>query len=125
MNDDLNSHRDHLVAARQKAQDDYDKTVLKLSGGALGIAFAFAGRYQVPYSILVTSLLLWTASVTAVLVSYFLSHYANDKAIDQVDRGEAHTKRPGGRFSIATLVCNIAAGLLFVAGVIIIAVGLN
>ncbi|WP_134984071.1 hypothetical protein [Xanthomonas axonopodis] len=34
-------YRQWLVVAEQKAQEDYDKTVLTLSGGALGISFAF------------------------------------------------------------------------------------
>lgn len=45
MTEDLQKHlaqyRDHLVLARQKAVEDADKTVLSLSGGALGVSFAF------------------------------------------------------------------------------------
>jgi len=41
MEESLQEYRTHLVAAEQKAQEDYDKTVISLSGGALGISFAF------------------------------------------------------------------------------------
>jgi hypothetical protein len=39
--DDLSEYRKHLQAAEQKSQEDFDKTVLSLSGGALGISFVF------------------------------------------------------------------------------------
>jgi len=41
MNENLQEYRKHLVAAEQQVQADFDKTVLSLSGGALGISFAF------------------------------------------------------------------------------------
>ena len=41
-NNALQKYRDFLIAAEQKSQEDYDKTVIALSGGALGISFAFA-----------------------------------------------------------------------------------
>ena len=37
----LAAYRLHLVAAEQKAQEDFDKTILSLSGGALGVSFVF------------------------------------------------------------------------------------
>ena len=41
MDEQLKEYRNWLIAAEQKAQEDFDKTVLSLSGGALGISFAF------------------------------------------------------------------------------------
>ena len=41
----LADYRQHLVLAAQKAQDDYDKTLLSLSGGALGVSFAFVDKF--------------------------------------------------------------------------------
>ena len=41
MDESLKEYRSHLILAEQKAQEDYDKTVVFLSGGALGISFAF------------------------------------------------------------------------------------
>ena len=34
-------YRESLEALKQKSQDSYDKTVLSLSAGALGLSFAF------------------------------------------------------------------------------------
>lgn len=41
MNQALHDHFKFLRDADQQAQTDYEKTVLSLSGGALGISFAF------------------------------------------------------------------------------------
>ena len=41
MDKTLQEYRAHLVSAAQKAQEDFDKTLLALSGGALGVSFAF------------------------------------------------------------------------------------
>ncbi|WP_417913843.1 hypothetical protein [Candidatus Electronema sp. JM] len=35
--DQLAEYRKWIVAAEQKSQEDFDKTVLSLSGGALGV----------------------------------------------------------------------------------------
>lgn len=37
---ELQAYRSHLVAADERAQENFDKTVLSLSGGALGVSFA-------------------------------------------------------------------------------------
>jgi len=119
-------YRQHLVLARQKAQEDYDKSVLALSGGALGISMAFVEKVVGPGAIhrsglLVASWMCWAASVACVLVSYFLSRHALLGAIEAVDSGQSELRRPGGRMSVATEVANVLSGLLFLIGVVTIA----
>ncbi len=119
-------YRQHLVLAEQKAQEDYDKTVLSLSGGALGISFAFIEKILGPGNI--TSLsylkcawLLWGLSITAVLSSYFFSRLALRKAINQVDANEvAQVRKPGGWLAWLTEVLNVTSGLCFLVGVVLI-----
>src|SRR5436190_223645 len=41
MDKQTQEYRAHLVEARQKAFEDFDKTVLLLSGGALGVSITF------------------------------------------------------------------------------------
>jgi hypothetical protein len=41
MNEDLEKYRDYLIEAERQTQRDYDKTVVALSGGALGLSFVF------------------------------------------------------------------------------------
>jgi len=123
--DRLKSYRDHLVLAGQKAQEDYDKAVLALAGGGLGISIAFIEKVIGPGSLVHPSLLelawlSWAGSITMVLFSYFISRLALRRAIDQVDRGEIHTTRPGSWLAIVTEAANVMSGLLFVVGVFLI-----
>jgi hypothetical protein len=123
MDGNLRAYRNHLVAAEQKAQEDFDKTVVSLSGGALAISFAFikdmigSGPLDKALFLLV-SWMLWGGSITAVLLSYFCSHLALRRAIIQVDKNKIYNERPGGFYDIITAILNFGGGLLFLLGVI-------
>jgi hypothetical protein len=54
MSDHTSDYRSLLVQTWQKAQDDFDKAVLSLSGGALGVSFIFLKdkSERLPFSIL-------------------------------------------------------------------------
>jgi len=125
MDKDLRDYRNHLIAAEQKAQEDFDKTVLSLSGGALGISFAFikdivgSGPF-VGAPFLLLSWVSWGVSMVAVLLSYFSSHLALRWAIKQVDNKNIYNERPGGCYDRITAVLNGLGVLLFIVGVILI-----
>ena len=124
--DALIEYRRHLVAAEQKSQEDFDKTVLSLSGGALGISFVFlkdvvgSNPIEAP-GYLIASWIAWGASAMAVLASYFMSHLALRRAIVQVDMGTIFQQKAGGGFRTATAILNAAGALLFMLGVCTIA----
>lgn len=127
MSSDLDEYRQHLVMTEQKAQEAYDKTVLTLSGGALGVSFAFLDKFVTSESVccalfLVLAWTSWGASVTAVLASHFCGQRAVRRAIEQVDRREIYIRRPGGTFAFLTDCLNVAGGVLFLAGVIFLIV---
>jgi hypothetical protein len=121
----LTEYRNHLVLADQRAQEDFDKTVISLSGGALGVSFAFLrdvvgrGPYNSPAWLFLAWLawLAWGLSATSMLVSYYLSQQALRRAIKQVDAGFIETEKPGGPFATSTAMCNALGGLLFLVGV--------
>ena len=76
--DQLADYRKWLVAAEQKSQEDFDKTVLTLSGGALGVSFVFLKDVIGPQPIVMSCFLMvawaaWAFSTFSVLTSYFLS----------------------------------------------------
>lgn len=130
--DQLKEYRSHLILAEQKAQEDFDKTILTLSGGALGISFAFVKDIIGPNPITNTWFLIfawisWGLSVTTVLLSFFTSHLALRQTINQADRGEIYSKRPGGCYDIITEGCNLMGFIFFSIGValMIIFVWLN
>src|SRR5216684_4498670 len=120
----LQEYRTHLVGARQKAHEDFDKTVLMLSGGGLGVSFAFVKDLLTGGSIscracLFSSWVCWGMSVVTILVSYFSSQLALNRAITQIDSGE-RPQRPGGAFRWITIILNALGGLLFMAGLILL-----
>lgn len=120
--DPLAEYRKWLVAAEQKSQEDFDKTVLSLSGGALGISFVFLkdviGTNPILHpSLLFASWLAWAFSTFAVLTSYYLSHLALRNAISQLDAGKIYKQRPGGTLALWTAFLNATGAILFLIGV--------
>ncbi len=123
--EDLKSYRQHLVLAEQKAQDDYDKTVVYLSGGALAISFAFLEKITgsgppINPNLLLFAWCLWAASLSAVLISYGVSRIALKQAIKQCDTDTIQGSRPGGFMSLTTEVLNFLSGSCFIAGIIVV-----
>ena len=127
MNEQLQEYRLLLIKAEQKAQEDFDKTVLSLSGGALGISFAFVkdivGNKPLTNSgFLVASWIAWGISVTCVLTSFYCSQQALRRAIKQVDEGEIYEQTPGGFLSKLTAGLNALGAVLFLVGVVLIVI---
>ena len=123
----LVEYRKHLVAAEQKSQEDFDKTVLSLSGGALGISFVFLKDVIGPNPVngpgwLLAAWIAWGASSLCVLASYFMSHLALRKAIAQVDTGTIYTQAVGGTFRQWTTLLNASGATLFLLGVFMITI---
>jgi hypothetical protein len=119
---DLIDYRKWLVAAEQRSQEDFDKTVLSLSGGALGISFVFLKDVIGSSPILQPSFLFaawiaWAFSTFSVLTSYYLSHMALRRAIVQVDSGTIYNQHPGGIYARCTSVLNALGAILFLVGV--------
>ena len=89
IDDHLLIYRSHLVIANQKAQEDYDKAILSLAGGAFAVSLLFIEKIttgQISHAwLLLTAWLCWLFSIAAVLISYFSSQKALQKAIDQCD----------------------------------------
>lgn len=127
MDEDLRQYRQHLILAEQKAQEDYDKAVLALSGGGLGVSLAFVekvvgtGTLEESW-LLAGSWLCWVISIACVLCSYFLSRHALRCAIAQVDDDQTQIRRLGGRMATATEIANFFSGLFFVVGVVLISI---
>lgn len=117
------AYRQSLLSAEQKSQEDFDKTVLSLSGGALAVSFIFVkdvvGDQPIRDSIyLLYAWILWATSSFAVLISFYLSHLALRKAVKQLDDGSIHRDRPGGIYSVVISIINPFGALLFFLGVV-------
>ncbi len=124
MSDALEEYRKGLITAEQKAQADFDKTVLTLSGGALGVSFAFVKQFVVEGVAvaprwLVAAWTAWTLSAASVLASQYFSTLAMRRTLHQVDTGAISAQRPGGWYDRAVVVLNAAGGIGFVLGVVL------
>lgn len=121
----LTEYRKDLVAAEQKSQDAFDKAVLTLSGGALGVSFAFVKDIVGPGSVahpwlLLAAWIAWGFSLVACLASFWFGQQALLTAIGQVDNGTIDVERAGRGFARTTVVLNAAGGILFILGVILL-----
>jgi len=120
----LQHYRESLILAEEKAQSEYDRLIVALSGGALGVSFAFVKQFignQQPQRVfaLVGAWTCWVASLGFILVSHHFSVKAMRKAIDQVDSGKIYGQRVGGPFDAVVKWTNILAGAFFLIGTIL------
>lgn len=119
----ISEYRQSLLELEQKMQSSYDKAVMTLSGGALGVSMAFVqdviGKQSVQGgSFLMTAWVCWGLSVSCTLTSFYTSSCALRKAVKQTDDKEIYLKLQGGMSNLITMVLNPVSGLLFFAGVI-------
>jgi hypothetical protein len=121
----LQKYRETLLSADQKAQEEFDKAVLSLSGGALGVSLVFLKDVVGSKPIELPQLLMcawaaWGFSTLSVLFSYHMSHLTIRTMIRQVDAGEAYKPGFGGTHAKITAWLNVIGAVLFFVGVMLI-----
>lgn len=108
--------RARLVSHRLKASESFDRMVITLAGGALGLTVTFihdiAPRPRLLWAIY-TGWALLAASLLLILLSFLTSIAAHDQIIEQVDEYVASVRRPR-RW---TTWLNRSAAVLLVVGV--------
>ena len=122
MDDQLREYRNALIQTGVKAQEDYDKAIIALSGGAFGISFAFADKFvktaPLASGYLLAAWVLWVLSITSVVASYYCSILALRRTVTQVDSDKVCGQQPCGRFWGLVDFLNGAGGVLFLLGCI-------
>jgi hypothetical protein len=112
-------YRKHLVDTRQKSQDAYDKTVLALSAGALGVTINFVkkivGSHPASTRLLLLAWICWGVSCATVLYSHFSSVAAHKEAIAALDED----REPNIASNKLTKILNIGSGALFLLGLLL------
>jgi len=119
----LSDYRKALQDAEKRMQSAYDKAIMALSGGALGVSMTFLKDIVLAKGVhhgfaLLTAWSCWGASVTCILISFYSSVAAHQKAVSQLDANTIYDQKPGGMSDRATKVLNLSAGTFFVFGVI-------
>ena len=122
----LVEYRSFLIKADYAASKAYDKAIMTLSGGALGLSMAFLKDIapkpaDCTIALIALSWLFLTTSIGSTLVSMLTSQFALRKAIKQVDEGSIYKQRPGASFAWLTSALTITAGTLFVVGIFFLA----
>ncbi len=131
MNDDDTENyleeRKLLIEARQQSYQQFDKAILTLSSGGLGVSIIFL-RDILPfeqitdYSFLIASWVLFALSITCTLISFLASQYAYDEQLELINiyflnkDSDALTKK--NRFAQITGGLNIFAAIFFILAVI-------
>jgi hypothetical protein len=121
LDDALLKYREQLVTLEQLSQTSLDREVMALSGGALGVSFAFVEKFlggnpTQEVGFLVAAWAAWVGSLLCVPGSHYCSTLAMRKAIDQVDNGTVRKETPGGRYDVIISCLNGSGGVLFLAG---------
>jgi hypothetical protein len=116
------SYRTLLLKLEEKSQSTFDKTLVTLAGGALGVSLAFVkdllgGYLPVAPAYLLTAWLLWTVSLASTLTSHYTSAGALRRAIRSLDRGEMAGPSNNWADKLTGLL-NATALLSFLAGLV-------
>jgi hypothetical protein len=123
----LIKYRDELLNTLRFLNESYDKMLVTLSGGALGLSIVFLRDVVNVENVVHSELLLlsWSAfilSLASVLGRIMFGIEAYRYAIKQVDDGTIYDKKPGGSFSLFSRVLHIAAASFLLVGLLLIAI---
>jgi hypothetical protein len=137
----LRDYKKELNTLEQKSQESYDKHVIYLSGGALGISFAltqnfFGNKGTLEPNLLFWSWILWGLSLLLILISFYssvlnLRHAMRivDNAVDSmktIDDCNKESRNLGAPIRVIFMhFLNIGAGISFLVGVFLFALFVN
>lgn len=121
--DDLSAYRQSLVIAEQAMQGEYDKAVMTLSGGALGISFTFlkdivGTKGLTHFCALLAAWGLWGLSISFILASFFTSTKALRKTVNDTDVHTIYMTLAQSRWATATKILNALGGIGFFLGLL-------
>ena len=127
MDDDLKKYRDSLLETLRFLNESYDKMLIMLSGGALGLSITFLKDVISLANVKHPELLLfsWLAliiSLAAVLGRVLFGIEAYRKAVTQVDDGSIYNAKPGGIYSVLTKGLYILSASSLLTGLVLIAI---
>jgi hypothetical protein len=125
LEDNLSAYRQSLLAAEQAMQGEYDKGVLTLSAGALGISLVFlkdvVGTRPLVHSwCLLAAWIVWSLSIAFVLSSYFTITKALRRAVMDTDLKDIYVTLAQSCWATATKVVNAAGGICFFIGIVLL-----
>lgn len=132
LRESLLEYRQEEALESKKSQESYDKALLSLSGGAIGISFAFVENFlndqqSQNIGLLTLAWLFWAASLAFTLYSFYFAQQAHEntvRVIDQeinkipIDHNRISREALSGTSTAFVKLTNKASGICFIAGVI-------
>ncbi len=121
----LSKYRDYAVKEFTKSQESFDKVLLTLASGALGISISFTDNIididtSKSLFVLFLAWFFWGSSLFVLLLSHSNSVKAWNKTIDQVDFDTLPEKNenPGEPYNSRVGTCNSLGLFLFMLGLV-------
>lgn len=115
----MTEYRQWLVQAHHEATRDFDRAIITLASGALGLSTVFLANVETPTSTWLIRL-AWVAlmaSLLTITASFLSSQLGILTMIGCIDGGREPSTGAWGK---ATRVSNLAAGSSFVLGVLLL-----
>jgi hypothetical protein len=124
MDKSLLKYRHDLIQAVFKLNENYDKLIITLAGGALGLSLVFirdfVGDEQIQNTtLLILSWFFFILCLIAILIALLFGIEAHKKAIKQVDSDTIYVEKPGGLFSVLTTVLHYSGTVFLITGFIL------
>ena len=135
--DGLLIYRKELIKSKKDIQADYDKAVMTLSGGSLGITIPFLKDIVLDQSsqyvfIILLAWFCWVISITSIFFSLHTSQLSFTKAINKIDNGikkiinnedeeavyRIYDSLDDDLLNKATKILNIISSLAFIVGLL-------
>lgn len=118
---DHSDYRKDVANVIRRSEQSYDKSLLYLTAGALGLSIAFiknvVGANVIQYKwFLISAWTTWGLSLLSILASYRTSRKSHWIVLDQLKEGYTGDQW-GGIYNKITDYLNCATGVLFTAGV--------
>ena len=125
MDAEMQAYWKHVLEADQKSVEAFDKNILALSGGALGLSLVFLKKVVGTNDPQNTEWLLgawicWVLAISLTLASFYFSHRGLRRTLYQIGENKLPDGAPGGWWSAATSCTTLASGITFLIGLICI-----
>ena len=123
-------YRRQLLDQSAAMQTEFDKNLVTLSGGAIGVSFiflqnakaAFGVERLVNLSILSWAWIAWACSIACVLISYYTSSIALARTAEKVDDRTIFLDWSKSIWNRLTRILNPLGAVLFFTGLVLLIV---
>lgn len=127
MDEKLEKYREYLLDVERQLKDKYEKLVVALAGGSLGLSITFlkdivGDTEPVCAWTLLIAWAMFVISIGCTLGAIYFGMEAYRKAILQVDDGSIREQKAGGKFARITKLLHKIAAIALILGLVLISI---